>query len=1525
MANILALGGANPGRQTKRTPLWTERFWQGLYTNRSPLRDAGSTHLESKFYGARGDGLLDGANVEITQRLTIARRPGSSIYNNQTWNNPNCFYEFREFNANEEQIKVMIDQANALYNGTGPSTQIPIWQKSPGSGQSYMQSVGNTLFWGDGIDRKKWVNTLQSRIPYVNPTIPASPINPYNFASFQLGTFIVDPNGNAQQLIGTVLQLSSFYILNNTIVLSLIRSQSSIYGTIYYPLASEIAVPGEQMFCPPGSQLATVLGAGVDGVTITISAIVGGVYQATVSNSGIGYTFGDIIPIDQPGQPGSMGGSVIVTGTDGSGRVTSVNVNTIGDGYLTANNLPTTGGTGTGLTLNIVSNGEEIACIYSYGGGTVTSGSPGTPAGTGYSFGDLLEPLENSEPASTGAVFFVSSTGGGGSVTGVTFIQGGVGYVSSSNLPTTTNGPGFGATINIVVGNPSSYPVTSTSDILHIFEGGNPISDSYPNSAPEIVWATAKGAETIDGSALWVNRGPAVDNGLVYNWGIIGGTTSPSIVVNGAIAAWQPNTYYNRWQIIIDSNGNVQQLTYGGLSGSSVSWSAGLGDTTTDGAARWVLIQLGPLAWAPSTSFPAGSIVEATAGGTTCVFQRQAASGIQYQGTNFPVYLWQCGSESGADIAAAGGWNNGSNVPMTYPQSLATATYSGTSSGLYFFSDGSVSVETAPVDGKGQTGSLATLFSASANYTIAALPNLVIPAAGTYTFTVGHQGGFFWGIGSGSISLDITGIEVQGGVLNVKCEESLAAILTVGVSLTFSGVTKAAFLNGISVTVSSIQDNTFSATYSHANYSFTTDTGNATSSAGLTPNKISQTSSTTAGNTVSPWNNPYNFSTGSPIQGYPIMGSSYGSAGNHYITDTIKVNFPSAGVYPCEIQYGFWFHSLDPSRPALPTVSPTLPGGQDYCFYMVYSPPGSSLKYNILPEDSATSSATVPVWPAFTTAGAPNYPSVTETSGNYTWQNLGPVSSFAWNPTTNYTTQTYIIDTNSYKQIPFEAGISGSTVPVFSQTLYGITFDLPNLVWMNGGFIGNTPTGTISTFNGGWKYAVALVNTLDDTVSNASLVSVSTGNFFSGTGVFVSGGLPAYIDPQADYVAIFRTDDGGATYYLIPPTQSENGNTEYTIPLAQYLSQGFVDSTPDSGLFTQFQAPLAGENTPPPKGLINCTYALSRIFGSVGNTVYWSTGPDTPIGNGFNGFSPKNYAEFPSLVKRMVPVNSGTIVFTVSDVYLLEGNGTAQSPITPLPFLQKLGLLSYNALTVNGSVIYFMTTDKQVVELNPHSGVSEVGHPIADLLSQLSPSSSYLTWHVDGSFDQALFVADGVNSWYKMLPTPAPETGLTWCPKATIQAGCRAVQSIETTPGNIQLLMGPSGTGPILFRDNSLFADNGVVYPAFFRLGSLVFAQPGQLAEIEFITTDSMAIGTPLTMGVLLGEIEGDFEVLTEYTSDPPQLPPSESLYNQRFYLSQTKEPAVCRHMQMTITWPAENYQNEIISLTPYGGFDQES
>ena len=397
-------------------------------------------------------------------------------------------------------------------------------------------------------------------------------------------------------------------------------------------------------------------------------------------------------------------------------------------------------------------------------------------------------------------------------------------------------------------------------------------------------------------------------------------------------------------------------------------------------------------------------------------------------------------------------------------------------------------------------------------------------------------------------------------------------------------------------------------------------------------------------------------------------------------------------------------------------------------------------------------------------------------------------------------------------------------------------------------------------------------------------------------------------------------------------------STTYTLTLADYLANGYVDTTPDTGLNNLISAAINGENTPPGAGAINLTFHLDRIWYSIGNVVSWTTGPATPVGNGVNGTSPLNYAAMPSLVKRIVPTASGAFIFTVSDVYIIQGNGTASSPIQgALPIAPGIGLLSYNALDMNGPIIGFFTTDNQFVTMDPSNGISNVSLPIGDQLrlqnglpgQNWNPANVYVAWHVQGE-DQGWYVGDGQYGWYRLMSTPAPETGNTWSPFATLTGGIKAIQSVEVSPGVHRLLVGPYTTGEISQRDLTVFTDNGTTYPAHATIGSLVLTQPGQVAQVAFVTTNAVKTGSPLTLGILVDEAlpyyTGPIDILKDWVSDPPNFKISKSFYKQRFYLSTLEdETSSMETMQLQIIFsPFDSTQNELLTLTIFGTFSQE-
>lgn len=157
MGNALQTAGSQGTKQTHYAPLLIHKFFKGMWTQRSPLTDAGTSFLIEKFYsGTSLDGLIGGLNTEISNRLTLIRRKGMSVYNSQTFPAIQRFYEFRQVVNNAEVIQVIADSVATVYDATGPSTKTTIFTKTAGAGQSFFQGVGGLLFWGDGIEQKKY-------------------------------------------------------------------------------------------------------------------------------------------------------------------------------------------------------------------------------------------------------------------------------------------------------------------------------------------------------------------------------------------------------------------------------------------------------------------------------------------------------------------------------------------------------------------------------------------------------------------------------------------------------------------------------------------------------------------------------------------------------------------------------------------------------------------------------------------------------------------------------------------------------------------------------------------------------------------------------------------------------------------------------------------------------------------------------------------------------------------------------------------------------------------------------------------------------------------------------------------------------------------------------------------------------------------------------------------------------------------------------------------------------------------------
>lgn len=135
------------------------RQMTGLWTQRSPYRDAAVPYLEAKFYsGSRFDSILDGINREISVDLTDKRSPGSIVFNALTFPPAESFYSWKTLRNNVEAIRLLEDGTDGtLYDAT-PGQKSSIFTKTAGAGPNRMLGLPNAQFYlGNGVDQKKWL------------------------------------------------------------------------------------------------------------------------------------------------------------------------------------------------------------------------------------------------------------------------------------------------------------------------------------------------------------------------------------------------------------------------------------------------------------------------------------------------------------------------------------------------------------------------------------------------------------------------------------------------------------------------------------------------------------------------------------------------------------------------------------------------------------------------------------------------------------------------------------------------------------------------------------------------------------------------------------------------------------------------------------------------------------------------------------------------------------------------------------------------------------------------------------------------------------------------------------------------------------------------------------------------------------------------------------------------------------------------------------------------------------------------
>lgn len=1051
-------------------------------------------------------------------------------------------------------------------------------------------------------------------------------------------------------------------------------------------------------------------------------------------------------------------------------------------------------------------------------------------------------------------------------------------YLNGQTLPIVGIPSANSIQVSFVHGDFSLIPETGTISTGSGVTGG---------SAP--AWGTTTGAITQDGGQQWICKGNAIEN-----WGIVGPAGAPTrtqVPVPVIYPAWQASSYYSTCYLIYNSANIIQKVTAFGTTGATEPvWNNSTGATTSDGSVTWTA--QGPAGRNNGTPYGTGAYI------------------LAFDQFNVGQYFYQ---------AIVGGVSGG--AAPAFPSTLGST-----------ITDGSVVWENV---GIAQQWSDITSSSVSGAWKI-------IPLANGKTVILGAGQNVAYG----------TAIALPTGYSASR----MAGSATMGTG--FSGdsrVTAGVFSSTISggIAQSTFQDEhgapSFNGTTNWTAIAWSDDSAvTITSNAGFTYVQFVTLNGDTLCACIGNVHDG-----GSVIVPAGFFATQFISIAGMVGTDNI--NHIMQGVQSCTLDsslgfagkyndndgnswsgtggvFGIFWQAGGGVFPQTVSggsaiVVPTAPG---ISIAIIQATAANGGSFGLPPGFGAANVSSTCAMSSFTPSGSNHghgY-SVSATglsvsafyrdgSGNQ-WSGGANIFAIAALLSTSKVVQAQVIvDGNGYLQDVVKSGISGTTEPVWNENEGAQTTDA-NVIWQNGG--GYSISGTEPST---WAYSFK--NSVSKAVSNTSTLTAPL-TITKGNQVILSG--VGSTDPQVDTIVIWRRPQGGSTLLWLDeiPAPPNGGTWTYT------------DNHPDSDLNPLITAPIGLANSPPPAGLNYLSYHMNRIWGGVGNIVQWCTGPSVSYGNGFEAWNPQNSANLTSAIYKFTPVTlsetGGLLCHTTSDIYCMFGDGTANAPFLPRKYAAKIGLLSYDALDVIGATIHSFSTSRKEISLDPSAGYIETGYPIGDQFKKVTtggmnatlfnPESTMVTWHEQNSGDTALYVSDGSQGWFRYSPATPPDSGFCWSPYAKIEGGISAVQSVEVIPGNYQLLIGPQTSGPILMRDESTNADNGVPYAETYALiGCIQLVPAGMIAEIAAIMLDSKRVGQRPIVSVLIDEIEisdeAPLDQLERTSADPPLLPESESLYNDRFVLMQNGICPLGRIMMMQVDWESENAPSELLQHTIFG------
>lgn len=442
----------------------------------------------------------------------------------------------------------------------------------------------------------------------------------------------------------------------------------------------------------------------------------------------------------------------------------------------------------------------------------------------------------------------------------------------------------------------------------------------------------------------------------------------------------------------------------------------------------------------------------------------------------------------------------------------------------------------------------------------------------------------------------------------------------------------------------------------------------------------------------------------------------------------------------------------------------------------------------------------------------------------------------------------------------------------------------------------------------GYKYVIAWENSTTGHISSPSPLMAAF-VIPSAQNVTITGNTTS--DAQADKVRIYRTADGGSSYFEHPSSP---------IAYSTWAASGLVDSSADTALKTN-TAPAQDQNDPPPAAYGLRWYA-GRLWVFVGDKAYYSGFEEIPLGTSDmreECFPPDNYYSFGQQVKGLGltggAVNNlydqSSALIVLCDIGINKVTGDTRANFKRETITKSRGLKNRACVTEHDKLTVWLDASNTIQSTDAVS-VQELSIPIRDRIESITHADCSLA-----SFD------DGTKNWIVLLAKVAQNANIfaydvdvkMWMPPWHQSTVLTQIGSGEIAAGTKRLFLANDGKPEYMTTGAYLF--NGAAFTAIALLGLLPISDnPDDAAAVRYVAVERNNIANA-GVAILTDEdpsVGGgtNLATISGNPADPPLRTNGQSLIEKRY---STESGPVARRASLELTWAAANSNFKLYSI----------